>query len=165
MHASGVLRLVSCVYDTIVRLLADIEHMQSPAEITYRVFMFNVMVAMMDVDRRIEELEFERVCDIYEEIVGFGLEAELRTRLIDSAILNRRQVLELVKNHGARLSANSRDLVMKAAASVGKVDEHFDHREERFLRDLGTAFELSWEAVQNLAQDVSSELGWTFPDQ
>ena len=124
--------------------------MTKSAETTYRALIVNVMVAMMEVDGDIDEREIDMIGDICEEIVGFKLDAAIREKLINSTVVTRREVLDLVRRHGGRLEAERREHVLRAGLYVLEADARTAPEEQWFLTEVGLAFGMTHEEIEEI---------------
>ena len=127
------------------------------AETTYRAILLNVMVAMMEVDRSIDEHEVEQIGDIYEEIVGFRLETEVRERLIGSLTTPRREVLDMVRKYGPSLDTEQRKLVIRGALYVLKADGKVAPYENWFLSKVGLAFGMTNDELEAILHEAEAD--------
>jgi hypothetical protein len=97
------------------------------------------MVAMMECDSALDPREIGLIGDIYEEIVGFRLEASVRSKLIGSVSTSQEEVLELLESRRQLLDADHRRRVLRGGLRVLQADNRMHPREWRLLRDVGLA--------------------------
>jgi tellurite resistance protein len=136
--------------------------MAKTVETTYRALILRVMVTMMQSDGRIDDQEFEQICDIYEEIIGFRLPSTTRKTLINSAVSTRKEVLHLLRTYGHRLRASHREKIIRAGLYVLEADARTDPREREFLMQVGLALGLDWAATNAIVDAARAEGGTRF---
>ena len=117
--------------------------MSPTLETTYRALLLNVMVVMMEEDGILEDREVGLIGDVFEDLVGFRLDARIRKRLVGAVKENRREVLEQVRTRASLLTEQQRESIFDAALRVLRIDGVAKSREYRFLRDVGLAIGMS----------------------
>lgn len=128
-----------------------------PFDAIYRELMLKVMVVMMETDGRIYNDEVLRICDIYEEIIGFRLPDRILEDEINAARSTERDVFDLVRGYAGRINAQSREKVLRAAYHVAVADESFGGREKDFLTSLGVAMGMNLKQVDDVLEAVKRE--------
>ena len=127
-------------------------------------FHWKLKTTPLNLDRPVwvDDDEFEQICDTYEEIVGFRLEASTRAVLLDSAVVSRRDVLELVETHGGQIDDEGRRLVIRAGNYVLEADARSHWIERRFLMDVGLALGMTGAEVNEILEAARLEGGTDF---
>lgn len=128
-----------------------------PFAAIYRSVMLKVMVVMMETDGRIFQEEIERICDIYEEMVGYRLPDRMLEDEINAARSTERDVFDLVEAHAGRLNDSGREKVLRAAFHVADADGSIVHKEQDFFMSLGVALGMTLKEIDTVRDAVKRE--------
>lgn len=128
-----------------------------PFEAIYRELMLKVMVVMMEADGRIYNDEVLRICDIYEEIIGYRLPDRILEDEINAARSTERDAFDLVRSYAGRINEQGREKVLRAAYHVATADEAFTPKERDFLTSLGVAMGMSLQDIDDVLEKVKRE--------
>lgn len=133
-----------------------------PFEAIYRELMLKVMVVMMETDGRIFNDEVMRICEIYEEMIGFRLPDRILEDEINAARSTERDIFDLVKGYATRINDQGREKVLRAAYHVAESDGNIGDREQAFLMSLGVAMGMTLKQIDDIREAVAREGGTDF---
>ncbi|MGA7304438.1 MAG: TerB family tellurite resistance protein [Rhodothermales bacterium] len=128
-----------------------------PLDAIYRELMLKVMVVMMETDGRIFNDEVLRICDIYEEIIGFRLPDRILEEEINAARSTERDAFDHVRSYSGRINPQGMEKVLRAAYHVAMADETFGAKEKDFLTSLGVAMGMSLKQIDEVLEAVKRE--------
>lgn len=128
-----------------------------PFDAIYRELMLKVMVVMMESDSRIFNDEVLRICEIYEEIIGFRLPDRILEEEINAARSTERDVFDLVRSYAGRLNNQSREKVLRGAYHVAESDGKIGDKEQAFFMSLGVAMGMTLGQIDEVLEAVRRE--------
>ncbi len=128
-----------------------------PLQAIHRELMLKVMVVMMETDGRIFNEEVMRICEIYEEMIGFRLPDRILEDEINAARSTERDVFDLVKGYASRINDQGREKVLRAAYHVAESDGRIGDREQAFLMSLGVAMGMTLKQIDDVRERVERE--------
>lgn len=128
-----------------------------PFEAIYRSLMLKVMVVMMETDDRIFNEEVMRICEIYEEIIGYRLPDRILEDEINAARSTEREVFDLVRAYADRMNEQGRIRVLRAAYHIAETDGKIAYKEQDFFMSLGVALGLTLKEIDAVREAVVRE--------
>ncbi|HEX9660416.1 MAG TPA: TerB family tellurite resistance protein [Rhodothermales bacterium] len=128
-----------------------------PLDAIHRELMLKVMVMMMETNNRIFNDEVLRICEIYEEIIGYRLPDRILEEEINAARSTERDVFDLVRAYSGRINDQGREKVLRAAYHVAESDGKIGDREQAFFMSLGVAMGMTLRQIDEVLEAVRRE--------
>ncbi|HEY5564843.1 MAG TPA: TerB family tellurite resistance protein, partial [Rhodothermia bacterium] len=125
-----------------------------PLDAIYRELMLRVMVMIMETDNRIFNEEVLRICEIYEEIIGYRLPDRILEDEINAARSTERDVFDLVRGYAGRINDQGKEKVLRAAYHVAESDGDIGDKEQAFFMSLGVAMDMSLQQIDQVLAAV-----------
>ncbi|HUF09170.1 MAG TPA: TerB family tellurite resistance protein, partial [Rhodothermales bacterium] len=101
--------------------------------------------------------EVLRICEIYEEIIGYRLPDRILEEEINAARSTERDVFDLVRAYSGRINDQGREKVLRAAYHVAESDGNIGDMEQAFFMSLGIAMGMTLRQIDEVLQAVGRE--------